>query len=435
MQEETKNADLAQEVQDKKGKNLYILEAALEYFISLTITGAYLAKITSAIGMSQGLTGILTAFVSLGYVFQIFALFLAGKRKVKGFITILHMINQLCFALIYLVPLVNVPTALKHGFFIVFLLIGYIVSNLIGAPKLGWYMTFVKDKERGEFTAKKEMVSLVGGMIYSYLLSFVIDHFEAVGQLNVAFIISAISIFLLALAHTLNLLATPAVELPVNDSTSNFKNAVKTVFRNRRVLKVLVIASAYNVISSGIIAFYGAYTISMPEKFGLGFSMQLVAAFSIIGAFVRVLFSRPIGRFADKYSFKNSSILCYSLLALALLMVAFAVPANGTLMYALYVVIHAVAMAGVNSGMINLLYEEVQPEQRMCAFAVQQTISGLVGFSFAILSGVFVDWVQKMPAGQFCGMFAQQWLSLVGVLICVFVVLFIQFCMKKKKTE
>ena len=69
----------------KKGKGLYIIEAALEYFIATLVSGAYLAKITSAIGMSAGLTGILTAFVSLGYAFQIFALFFAGKKQGKRF--------------------------------------------------------------------------------------------------------------------------------------------------------------------------------------------------------------------------------------------------------------------------------------------------------------------------------------------------------------
>ena len=81
-----------------RSRCLYVAEAALEYFISLLVTGAYLAKITSAIGMSDMLTGILTSFVSLGFGFQIIAVFLANKRPVKRWVTLLHCLNQMAFA-------------------------------------------------------------------------------------------------------------------------------------------------------------------------------------------------------------------------------------------------------------------------------------------------------------------------------------------------
>ena len=67
----------------KRSRLLYIIEAALEYFISITVTGAYLATLTNSLGFSDSLTGILTSFVSLGCGFQIIAIFLANKRPVK----------------------------------------------------------------------------------------------------------------------------------------------------------------------------------------------------------------------------------------------------------------------------------------------------------------------------------------------------------------
>ena len=235
--------------QMKRGKHLFILEATFEYFIAILIGGAYLAKITSALGMSQGLTGVLAAFVSLGHVFQIFALFLAGRRKVKGFVTVMHSINQVCFAVIYLIPGLGIPKIVKHVAFIAFLLVGHVVSNLIHSPKIGWYMTFVEEKERGNFTAKKEIFSLFGGIIFSYLVGFVIDYYEAAGLLNVAFIISAIAIFILTVAHTLILIKTPEHDLPVAKGKSNFVLAIKTVFTNKRVLKVLIVVILYNLMT------------------------------------------------------------------------------------------------------------------------------------------------------------------------------------------
>ena len=53
-----------------------VVSAAVEYFISLLVIGSYLAKLTSDIGISDSVTGILTSFVSLGFGFQLFAIFL-----------------------------------------------------------------------------------------------------------------------------------------------------------------------------------------------------------------------------------------------------------------------------------------------------------------------------------------------------------------------
>ena len=64
---------------------LYIIEAALEYFISIAVGTVYLAKITSEIGIPDNITGVLTSFVALGCGFQIIAVFLAHKKPVKQF--------------------------------------------------------------------------------------------------------------------------------------------------------------------------------------------------------------------------------------------------------------------------------------------------------------------------------------------------------------
>ena len=55
----------------KASRILYIIEAALEYFVAIAVGTVYLAKITSEIGIPDNVTGILTSFVSLGCGFQI----------------------------------------------------------------------------------------------------------------------------------------------------------------------------------------------------------------------------------------------------------------------------------------------------------------------------------------------------------------------------
>lgn len=419
------------ECENRKGKVLYIIEAALEYFISLIVAGAYLAKVTSAIGMSQGLTGILTSFISLGAVFQIFALFFAGKRRPKRFVTLIHTLNQLCFVFLYLIPLISIPDVVKHVFFAVFLLVGYLLFNLVSSPKIAWGMLFVGEEERGRYTAKKEIYSLISGMIFSYLVSFVIDYFEEKGELNVAFIISAISIFILMIAHTFTLLKMPERELPVQNEKITFTASLKTVFGNSSVRKVLVVATLYQVANCMVYSFYGTYATNESSQFGLGFTMSFIAIVSILYSIVRACVSQPMGRLADRYSFKTVSILCYGLLAVSFLFGAFMIPSNGKVFYTLFFIVYAIAQSGINSGIINLLYEEVEPAQRMSAYAVQQAFAGLVGFLSAIVAGIFVDAVHE-NGGKLLGLYAQQWLSVWGVVISLMIVAFIYFVMKKK---
>ena len=110
---------------------MYIIEALVEYLITITISGAYLAKITEAIGMSDSLTGIVTAFLSLGHIFQLFALLLSGVKRVKPMISIAFTVNQIFFAFLYVIPLLSISAATQTVVLIVLILAGYVITNVI----------------------------------------------------------------------------------------------------------------------------------------------------------------------------------------------------------------------------------------------------------------------------------------------------------------
>ncbi len=76
----------------KTSRFMYILEAAFEYFISLMVAGAYLARLTTEIGMSDAMTGIISSLGSLASCFQIAAIFLFANRNVKKPLSILYPI-------------------------------------------------------------------------------------------------------------------------------------------------------------------------------------------------------------------------------------------------------------------------------------------------------------------------------------------------------
>lgn len=173
----------------KRNRILYIIEAALEYFVSLAVSGAYLAYLTTAIGMSDALTGVLTSFVSLGCGFQILAVFLRGD--VKRNVVTLHLINETAFTLLYVTPFFPISQTAKTVIFTVLLLVGFGLNNVANPSKTDWYMQSVDPSKRGVYTANKEIVSLISGMLFSLVLGYIIDGFRAAGNEYGAFIACA----------------------------------------------------------------------------------------------------------------------------------------------------------------------------------------------------------------------------------------------------
>lgn len=402
----------------------------LEYFISLLVSGAFLAKATSAIGLSDSLTGIMTAFVSLGCGFQIIAIFLAGKRPVKRWVTSLHVLNQLFFALVYLVPFIEISTEQKSLIFIIFLFLGHVLNNVVNSPKINWFMSLVDDDRRGSFTAGKEMVSLIGGMLFSFAMGMVIDHFEAVGNVNGAFAVCGIGIFGLMLLHTATLVFSKEKEA-VSSEKSSVKVLVKELLGDKALFKVIMISVLWSVVNYCATPFYGSYQIKE-----LGFSMTFVSILSGAYAVVRTLFSKPLGRFADRHSFAKMLNICFSVMLVGFVINVFTVPENGKVFFTAYYILNAIAMAGINSATINLIYDYVAKDKRTGALALKSTLAGFAGFFTTLAVSPLVEHVQN-SGNVFLGMhlYAQQVVSAIAALLLSALIIYLNFAIIKPKSK
>lgn len=408
---------------------MYILEAAFEYFISLLMIGAYIAKVSSAIGLSDSTTGILTSFVSLGLGFQCVAIFLANKTPVKRWVSLLHIINQLCFALVYFVPFVQIPKQAKIVMFIVFLLMGHILNNIVNSPKTKWFMDLVDDQKRGSFTATKEIVSLLGAMVFTFATGSVIDYFEAKGDVYASFLFCGIGIFVLTLLHTATLLLSKEKEVPKAEKKS-FKSALRELFQNKKLMRAILIIVLWNVAQYITVPFLGTYQIKE-----LGFSMVFISLLSVMYSISRSLISKPIGRYGDKTSFLKMLGVCFAFMVAAFGLNIFTTPENGKLLFTLHYLLFALGSAGITSGEINLIYECVDHEHRMGALALKGTLSGLAGFATTLLISPLVDRIQA-NGNKFLGLdlYAQQVLSAMTCLILVGLLIYIHFLTHKKES-
>lgn len=409
----------------ERSRVLYIIEAGLEYLISILVAGAYLAKLTESLGMSDQLTGIMSAVISLGHLFQLGSLLMRPKR-VKGLVVAFSIANQLLFMLLYVIPLGSGAKSFRSILFVVVILLAYLLYNLVHPKKTNWFMSLIDDDKRGRFTSVKEMVSLAMGVAFTFAMGAVIDHFEAKGDLQTAFIVCGLTIAALTVVHTLTMIFS--VEKPIKVEQGKRK-AFAAMLKDKTIIKIAVMFALWYATMYASTPFLGSY-----QNKELGFSMTFISVLSLVYSGVRIAFSFLWGSYADKRSFKSMLIACLAVSALGYLINIFTVPANGKIFYTAYYACHAIAMAGINSALTNLVYDYVEPARRADAIAITQTVAGVVGFVTTLGMGVLVEWIQN-NGNRFFGMplYAQQFCSAISFILNLIVIAYLYLKIENKK--
>ena len=226
----------------KRSRIMYIIEAALEYLISILVADMYLAALTRELGISESLTGIISSFISLGCVFQLCSL-LIRKARPKRLVMALSILNQLLFMLLYVVPLTGWNPNVKIIVFVVVILLAYFFYNIAHPKKIDWFMSLVDNEQRGTFTAKKEAISLVVGVVFTFAMGAVIDYYKET-NIKTAFIICGISIFALTILHTLTMIFTidkQKNEVCENCDANEPKSNIFSVFKDKSIIKVTLV--------------------------------------------------------------------------------------------------------------------------------------------------------------------------------------------------
>ena len=134
-----------------------------------------------------------------------------------------------------------------------------------------------------------------------------------------------------------------------------------------------------------------------------------------------------IGRLADKKSFAYSMTLCFVSVGIGLLFVCFTTPQTRWL-YLVYACLHAVGMAGINSGTINLIYDYVVPDERAVALGLKNAACGIVGFLAALVSGAVLAMIQKNGGLHMFDtvIYAQQVLALLSLVVIIGLIVYMR---------
>lgn len=264
-------------------------------------------------------------------------------------------------------------------------------------------------------------------MIFSFLMGSMIDRFELIGETKVAFTLTSFVILVLMILHTLTMMFTVEKEMPMIEKKP-IRQTISEIIKNKDIVKVTIIFAFYHIANHIGVSFYGTYQIHE-----LGLSLKFVSAIAIVNSVTRICVSKVWGRYADKKSFAVMIEKCFIFLGLSYVMAMFATPSNRAVMFALYFTFNRIALGGINSALINLVFDYVKPERRSDSLAICQAVAGVLGFVTTLVFSPFATFIQQNGNKIFgLTVYAQQILSLISIIVVVVDILYVHFVLIKK---
>ena len=415
----------------KRSRKAYAMECTFEYFVSLLVTDAFLAKVLLSIGMTPGAIQPVATLIALSQLFQLFSIFVVQKiSNVKRFVVPIHTVGQLLFMVLYFVPFMPFAREYKPVIAISCILIAYFGNYLVTNIIYNWGNSYVSPSWRGLFGAKKESLSLLSGIVPTLVIAYAMDAFEKNDNLEGGFLFAAIGILIFCICDfiCLMLIKNDIKPREAVKKSEPIGIVIKKLSKIRGFWYILILTVLWNV---GIYTTLGALGTYKVDE--LGFDMWSITWITIGGCVLRALISRPFGRFADKHSRSKALILAMLMAAVSFAVNVFTTPDSRSLIIVHTLLYHA-CFAGIGVNMLNIVYSFVPGEYFVEVSAIKNCVGGVCGFLASMVAGRFVDYVIG-KGNQLFGMeiYAQQILSLVSVIVIVIAILFTKLVLEKQK--
>ena len=418
----------------KRSRTAYKWECTFEYFVAILVGDAFLAKILKTVGFSDSEAGIVASFITLAFLFQLISVFVVRKITNTKLVAILfHTASQIFFMSLYLIPfLPSVADAWKKPLVIVCIIFAYFGNYMVSTLIFRWGNSYVDPKKRASFTAGKEIISLVSGMVISFAVSNVMDTFMKNDNMYGGFIFAAVAIFIFCVSDFVMLMLIKNDIKPKQSKEDRvpMSEVVKNTLGNRNFLSVMVLMILWDVSRYIVVGFMGTY------KNELFPSLMIVQLINIVGNLARALLSKPFGKYTEKRTFAKGIELGLIIAAVGMFANIFTTPQTAFCVI-IYTVLYNVCMAGVSGNITNITYSYVDSRYFAEASAIKNSVAGLFGFGASLLGGWILDLVQtnQEAISEVVGftIYGQQVLSAISFVLFIITILFTHFVVSKQK--
>ena len=414
----------------KRSRGAYIGQCTFEYFISLFVADAFLAKLLTNIGLSDSLIGIISSFVTLAFLFQLLSIVIANKIKsTKRVVIIFETVCNLLFFTLYTIPFMPFTTEVKTTIVILSVIFAYISKYLVASILFKWANGYVEPSKRGWYSAVKEMISLITGIVFTLSTGYIIDQYEALGNIKGGFIFISISILVLSICNFVSLLLIKDEKKEItNTNKPKAKDIIKNTLGNKNFVNITFALVLWDIARYLTIGFLGTFKTKE-----LLLSVGAVQVINMVANLIRLSISLPFGKYSDKYSFASGLKLAYILVAIGFLMIAFTTSKTWWFII-LYTILFNVSLAGSNQNASNITYSYVKNEYFVHATAIKNSISGILGFGASLVGSKILSHIQA-NGNTFFGVpvYGQQVLGAISFVIMIVDILFIHFVIEKQK--
>ncbi len=416
----------------KRSRSAYLIECAFEYFVALLVTDAFLANILKSIGFSDEATGVMSSIISLAFLFQLFSVLIIRKiTNTKAVAIAFHSVSQIFFMSLYLVPfLPSVPDSAKQVITVVCLLLAYFGNYMVSNLIYRWGNSYVDPNKRGRYSAGKEIVSLFAGMIVSLVIAYVMDIFEANGNTKGSFIFAAVGILVFSIADFAMLMTIKNDKKPKGEKGSNasMSEVMKNTLGNKNFRHIVILMILWDAGRYFTIGFLGTYKIV-----DLGYSLAMSQVINLVSVIVRILASRPFGKFADKYSFAKGAKLGLLVALIAFVFGMFSTPET-RFFIVIYTVLYNAALGGIVGNLVNITYSYVDSKYFAEASAIKNSIAGVLGFIASLVGGKILSAVQA-NGNQLLGktVYGQQILFVISAAFMIAAIVYTRLVITKQE--
>ena len=150
----------------KRYRKAYVTQCTVEHLVGLLVADAFLATLLKYLGLSDAMTGVISSFASVAFVFQLMQVFLVqSKFSTKKIVMLFDVLSQMLFAFIYFVPFVPIDLNTKKLIVVTSIMISQVCKTMVITLYYKWGNSYVRDDKRAQFSAMKECISLI---LFSY---------------------------------------------------------------------------------------------------------------------------------------------------------------------------------------------------------------------------------------------------------------------------
>lgn len=415
----------------RRSRAAYRLECAFEYFVSLFVGNTFLSSLLIYMGMPDSLIMIISSFISLAFLFQLFSLFVVQRIvNVKRFVITFHIASQLLFMSLYLIPFLIPGFEGRRAAVIVCMLVAYFGKYLVFSMVYKWCNSFVDPEKRASYSAGKEILSLATGILLTLVIGYVMDAFTAADNQEGGFLFAAIGMLIFCICDLVCLLLV-AKDRPRTEEERRvvpFRTVLRETLGNPSFRHVVVLAVLWDVARYFTIGSLGSFRLSE-----LAFTVTVVTVIDNVGHLARIFVSRPFGRYSDKYSYARGIELALLLATVSFAFLVATTPATRYLIIG-YSLFYSCCFAGLNQNMQNIIYSYVDSRYFVQASAIKNSIGGLCGFGAALLGSRILSAVQA-AGNRVLGVtvYGQQILGAVSCILLVAALLYTRFVIAKQK--